>query len=86
MTAGYKDRDGEAIRLVKYLSATPPHIEVLVEGKSFWKGFPSFSQSSYLLSCGEKGDSSVPEAYQEELKKFLRNAAPAQPVLCMTLS
>mmetsp|Transcript_9265 Transcript_9265/g.23873 ORF Transcript_9265/g.23873 Transcript_9265/m.23873 type:complete len:234 (+) Transcript_9265:62-763(+) len=83
----YIDRDGETVRLVKYLSASPPHIDVLVEGALFWKGIPSYSPSTYLLACGQKGASSVPEAYQEQLKKFLNSmpAAAEAPVLRMSL-
>merc|ERR1711972_67720 len=41
----YKDYDGEHVRLVKHIksSQADTHIEVFVEGKSFWKGIPSFS-------------------------------------------
>lgn len=81
----YKDYDGERVRLVK-LRDEPGEIidiEVFVEGKSFWKGRPTFSDLTGQLTCGDKGASEVPEADRERLKAYL--AAWKSPVLKLSL-
>merc|ERR1712176_781742 len=80
----YTDNDGERVRLVKNLESSPPSIEVLVEGVSFWKGVPEFSQITGLLTCGTKGASSVPEASRPGLQQYL--ASMPTPVLALNLS
>lgn len=78
----YTDNDGERVRLVKHLHGSPPCVEVFVEGVSFWKGVPEFSQSTGLLTCGNKGASSVPEASRQGLQQYLADM-PATPVLTL---
>jgi len=83
----YTDSDGERVRLVKHLAGSLACIEVFVEGASFWKGIPEFSQSTGLLTCGNKGASSVPEAFRQRLQQYLAAVpAPAAPVLSLDLS
>eukprot|EP00930_Biecheleria_cincta_P070337 TRINITY_DN57979_c0_g1_i1.p1 TRINITY_DN57979_c0_g1~~TRINITY_DN57979_c0_g1_i1.p1 ORF type:complete len:238 (-),score=50.04 TRINITY_DN57979_c0_g1_i1:37-681(-) len=79
----YRDYDGHNIRLVKHPDASPPHIEVFLEGASFWKGIPNFSYDSGRLTCGEKGASDVPESFREKMRQFLAGM-PAQPVLVLS--
>merc|ERR1712048_988433 len=67
----YQDYDGEHIRLEKHPNEAPPHVEVFVEGKSFWTGIPTFSYDTGRLTCGNKGASDVPEAYREKLREYL---------------
>eukprot|EP00928_Gymnodinium_smaydae_P065171 TRINITY_DN48351_c0_g1_i1.p1 TRINITY_DN48351_c0_g1~~TRINITY_DN48351_c0_g1_i1.p1 ORF type:complete len:224 (+),score=36.53 TRINITY_DN48351_c0_g1_i1:49-720(+) len=77
----YKDYDGEHVRLVKHLE-DEAHIEVFVEGKSFWKGIPEFNYETGRLLCGEKGASVLPEASRESLRTYLASMpAPVKPVL-----
>lgn len=81
----YTDRDREKVRLVKHRNDSPPQIEVFVEGASFWKGVPTFSQSTGLLACGSKGASAVPETYHEGLQQYLA-AMPPPPKLRLNLA
>jgi len=84
-TFQYTDNDRERVRLVKHLDASPPCIEVFVEGASFWKGLPEFSELTGLLTCGNKGASSVPEAYRQGMQQYLA-AMPAPNVLRLDLA
>jgi len=81
----YKDIDGEKIRLVMQRNGSNEitDIEVLVEGKPFWTGRPTFSNDTGNLTCGDKGASAVPERDRERLKAFL--AMWPQPVLKLNL-
>lgn len=84
-TFEYTDNDREQVRLVKHLDGSPPCIEVFVQDVSFWKGMPTFSPTTGLLTCGDKGASSVPEAHRQGLQQYLA-AMPATPVLSLNVA
>eukprot|EP00746_Dinoflagellata_sp_MGD_P000153 gnl/MRDRNA2_/MRDRNA2_100266_c0_seq1.p1 gnl/MRDRNA2_/MRDRNA2_100266_c0~~gnl/MRDRNA2_/MRDRNA2_100266_c0_seq1.p1 ORF type:complete len:220 (-),score=40.46 gnl/MRDRNA2_/MRDRNA2_100266_c0_seq1:30-635(-) len=72
----YKDNDGEHVRLVKHISDEQAdvhgaHVEVFVEGNSFWRGIPTFSAMTGTLTCGSKGASQVPEADRDRMGQYI---------------